>query len=190
MAEEERSGLVPAPGPPAVSCDALAFPVKPADLGFATTDEVQGDGGWFGQERALAALEMGLRVRHAGFNIYVCGLSGAHREQHVAELLRRFTANQPPPGDRVLVRNFRNPDRPRALYLPAGWGTRLRQDMRELVEECRRLLPETFRKETFEEEKERLSEQFGEQGEEVNRRLAEHAEQALRIVLGRELGKD
>ncbi len=178
MAEQKSGDLIPAPAVPAVSYEELVFPVKAADLDFTTTDEVREDGDWFGQERALAALELGLRVRHAGFNIYVCGLGGPQREQHIAELLRRFTAGRPPPGDRVLVQNFRNPDRPHALYLPAGWGARLRQDMRELVGECRRLLPETFRKETFEEEKERLSEQFGEQGEEVNRRLAQHAEQA------------
>jgi lon-related putative ATP-dependent protease len=158
--------------------DGLAFTVPADCLGFATTEDIRPDGEWIGQERALAALELGLRVRHAGFNVYVCGLGGTHRDRVLADLLRRFTADQPTPGDRVLVQNFRNPDRPRALYLPAGWGVRLRQDMRELVEELRRVLPKTLRQETFEEEKERLSEQFGEQGETITRQLAEHASQA------------
>jgi predicted ATP-dependent protease len=177
---EEKESRPPATAalPESLSYESLLFPVRPEDLGFATTAELAGDGEWFGQERALAALELGVQVRHAGFNVYVCGLGGPHRERQVAELLEKYTAEQATPGDRVLVQSFQNPDRPRALYLPAGWGVRLRQDMRDLIEECRRVLPETFRKETFEEEKERLSEQFGEQGEEVNRRLAEHAEQA------------
>lgn len=161
-----------------LSHEALAFTV-PADwLGFATTEEINTDGEWAGQERALAALELGLSVRHAGFNIYVCGLTGTHRERELAALLGRFTGEQPTPGDRVLVQNFRNRDHPRALYLPAGWGGRLRQDLRELIEELRRVLPKTFREETFEEEKQRLSEQFGEQGEAISRQLAEHAAQA------------
>ena len=164
-----------APRAQEVNHDALAFTV-PADwLGFATTAEISTDGEWAGQERALAALDLGLRVRHAGFNIYVCGLTGTHRERELAALLRRFTGEQPTPGDRVLVQNFRNRDHPRALYLPAGWGVRLRQDLRELIEELRRVLPKTFRAETFEEEKQRLlSEQFGEQGEAINRPPGAH----------------
>lgn len=175
---DPRGTLQPAPAPRELGPDALTVSVGAEDLGFASTDDIRDDGDWFGQERALAALEVGLRVRHAGFNIYVCGLTGTHRDEALAALLRRFTADLPTPGDRVLVQNFRNPDRPRALYLQAGWGARLRHDMRELIDELRRLLPETFRQETFEEEKERLSEQFGEQGEEMNRKLAEHAARA------------
>jgi lon-related putative ATP-dependent protease len=167
--------------PAATPCElreTLAFTVPAECLGFATTDDIHQDGDWVGQERALASLELGLRVRHPGFNIYVCGLEGTHRDRVLADLLRRFTADQPTPGDRVLVQNFCNPDRPRALYLPAGWGVRLRQDMRELIDELRRVLPKTLREETFEEEKERLSEQFGEQGETITRQLTEHAAKA------------
>lgn len=162
-----------------------------ADLGIASTADVAVDGDWFGQERAMAAIELGLAVRHPGYNIYVCGLTGTHRERRIAELLEDLTDSSPQPPDRVLVQNFRNPDRPRALLLPAGWGRRLRDDMQDLVRELRRLLPETFRKETFEEEKERLSEKFGEQGEAINRQLAERAEKAgfsLQLGPGGQIG--
>lgn len=169
-----------APAAPVVELSGadLTFSVPAEWLQFRTTAEIEVESDWLGQERALAALELALHVRHGGFNIYVCGLSGTHRDQDLADLLRRFTAGQPTPGDRVLVQNFRNPDRPRALYLPAGTGARLRQDMRELIHELRQVLARTLREETFEEEKERLADQFGEQGETINRELAGHAEQA------------
>lgn len=170
--------LRPAAAPRELSYDEMLFTVPPECLDFSTTADIHADGDWAGQERALAALELGLRMRHAGFNIYICGLAGTHREQHLAALLKRFTADQTTPGDRVLVQNFANRDRPRALSLPAGSGARLRQDMRVLVEEVRVLLPKTFRDETFEEEKERLTERFGEQGEAIQRQLGEHATQA------------
>ncbi len=170
--------LTPATPPPELGYEALCFPAPTLAPGFTTTAAVAPNGDWAGQERALAALELGMRVRHAGYNIYVSGLVGAHRADELAEVLARFTAGQPTPGDRVLVQNFRNPDRPRALYLPAGWGRRLHDDLRQLVDELRQLLPKTFRGETFEEEKERLSEQFGGQGEAINKRLAERAEAA------------
>lgn len=158
--------------------DELAFEVPAAWLDFETTNDLRIEGDWYGQERALSALELGLNIRQGGFNIYVCGLVGTRREEVLADLLRRFSGNLPTPGDWILVQNFRNRDQPRAVYLPAGWGRRLRRDMRELVEELRRILPQTFREETFEEEKERLSEQFGEQGEAINRQLSERAEHA------------
>jgi ATP-dependent Lon protease len=156
----------------------LRFKAPEPELAFNTTPEMEADGEWFGQERALAALELGLRVPHAGYNIYVSGLAGTHRESELATLLRRFAAGRETPGDRVLVYNFRNPDRPRALYLPAGSGRLLQKDMRELVDELRQILPKTFRDETFEEEKEKLSERFGGQGEEINRQLVKQAEEA------------
>jgi ATP-dependent Lon protease len=171
--------LLPQAAPPAeLSAADLAYSVPPEWLPAGTTAEIGAESDWPGQERALAALELALNVRHGGFNIYVCGLSGTQRDQELADLLRRFTAGQPTPGDRVLVQNFRNPDHPRALYLPAGTGSRLRQDMHELIRELRQELPRTLREETFEEEKERLAEQFGEQGETINRELGAQAEQA------------
>jgi lon-related putative ATP-dependent protease len=178
MDDKKPQALQPAAAPRELAHEALRFSLPASDLPFRTTDEVQVEADWLGQERALAALELGLGVRHAGFNVYVSGLSGTHREKELAKLLRRFADGRPVPGDRVLVQNFQNPDRPRALYLPAGFGARLRNDMRELIEELREILPKTFRDETFEEEKEKLAERFGTQGEAINQKLAEHAEQA------------
>ncbi len=166
----------PPAGPPReLSAGEAAFAVPAADLAFTTTAEVAVTADWVGQERALAALELGLRVPHAGFNLYVCGLGGTHREQTLAKLLSDLTRNLPRPGDRVLVQNFQNRDRPRAFYLPAGQGKQLRRDLEELVEDLQRLLPETFRKETFEEEKEQLSERYGHEGEAIARELQQRA---------------
>lgn len=176
------SNCTPATAARELTATELAFTVSEADLAAAGVAAGNGATEWPGQERALGALELAMSVRNPGFNVYVCGLSGTHREEELAELLHRFSVGQPTPGDRVLVQNFRNRDRPRALYLPAGWGARLRQDMRDLVEELRQVLPRTFRAETFEEEKEKLSEQFGEQGEAIGRQLGEHAQKAGFVI--------
>ena len=115
-------------------------------------------------------------MRHAGFNIYVCGLGGTQREQTLAAPCSAdLTRNFPRPDDRVLVQNFQNRDRPRAFYLPAGQGKQLRRDMQELVEDLKRALPETFRKETFEDEKEQLAERYGHEGEEIAKALQQRA---------------
>jgi lon-related putative ATP-dependent protease len=158
-----------------LSADEACFSVPTAELAFTTTADVAVAPDWIGQERALAALELGLGVQHGGFNIYVCGLGGTQREQTLAGLLTDLTRSFPRPGDRVLVQNFQNRDRPHAFYLPAGQGRQLRRDLQELVEDLQRLLPETFRKETFEEEKEQLAERYGHEGEEIAKELQARA---------------
>lgn len=173
--DREGQDLKPAAAPRRLSADEAAFAVPPAELGFATTADIGAAPDWVGQERALAALELGLGVNHAGYNIYVCGLGGTQREQTLAGLLSELTRNVPRPGDRVLVQNFQNRDRPRAFYLPAGQGKELRRDLQELVEDLKRALPETFRKETFEEEKEQLAERYGHEGEEIAKALQQRA---------------
>jgi predicted ATP-dependent protease len=173
--EESLPELRPADSPRELAAEEACFAVAEEDLSFRTTAEVESAPEWLGQERALAAIELGLGVNHAGFNIYVCGLGGTHREQTLATLLQRLTGSLPRPGDRVLVQNFQNPDRPRAFYLSGGQGKQLRHDMQDLVEDLKRLLPETFRKETFEEEKEQLSERYGHEGEQIAHELQERA---------------
>lgn len=172
--DRKKPALSPA-APRELSAEEVAFTVPAAELPFATTEDIAVAPGWVGQERALAALELGLGVRHAGYNIYVSGLGGTQREQTLATLLTELTHGFPRPGDRVLVQNFQNRDRPRTFYLPAGQGKELRHDLEELVEDLMRALPETFRKETFEEEKERLAENYGHEGEEIAKALQERA---------------
>lgn len=176
MAERPSSGTVQAATAlRTLSAEEAAFVVDPTELGFQTTEEVPQLPAWFGQERALAALRLAVNIPDSGFNVYVVGLTGTEKERSVAELLEEFTRHLPIPGDRVLVQNFRNRDRPRAFYLPAGQGRQLQRDLQELVEDLQRLLPETFRQETFEEEKEQLADRFGHEGEEIAREMERRA---------------
>lgn len=170
-----QQNLAAATAPRELTADEAALTVPAAELNFATTADIAVAPDWAGQERALAALELGLGVNHPGYNIYVCGLAGTQREQTLSALLTDLTRNAPRPGDRVLVQNFQNRDRPRTFYLPAGQGKELRRDLQDLVEDLKRLLPETFRKETFEEEKEQLAERYGHEGEEIAKGLQQRA---------------
>jgi len=167
--------VIPAPPPRELTADEAAYHVPAALLGFRTTAEAGPAADWLGQERALAALDLGLSIAHPGYHIYVVGLTGTRRELTIASLLGALTKSFPRPGDRVLVQNFQNRDRPHAFYLPAGQGRELRRDMQELIEDLQRLLPETFRKETFEEEKEALAERYGHEGEEIAREMQQRA---------------
>jgi len=150
----------------------LGPPIDAAALGFASTEELAGEpaaGGaaGLGEERALSALRLGVRLRTPGYNVFFSGLEGPGREERVRDLVRREAAGMPAPPDIVYVHNFEDPDRPTALKLPAGAGRKLREEMSELVATLRRQIPEALRKESFEREKEQITSAY-------DRKMKEH----------------
>ena len=139
---------------------------------FSSTRELAGSKEFVGQERALAALELGLGVAGSGYNIFVSGLTGAEK----LEILRRWVAERAigaaTPGDWVYVHNFNRPDSPRAISLRPGHGVRLSQMMQELVKTLREELPKAFRQEAFDKEKSSLTEKYNARAQELNTQFA------------------
>src|SRR5213593_4165689 len=118
IAKEKQQGpsapLQPAATPHELSSAALRFQVAlPAD--FRTTEELAPGRDFIGQERARAALELGLDIPSSGFNIFVSGLSGAEKLTALRSWIAERAAQAPTPGDWVYVHNFAHPDAPRAI---------------------------------------------------------------------------
>jgi len=86
-----------------------------------------------GQERALQALQLGLQLKAPGYNICVVGPSGSGRTSLAKALLEELKNSGPIPSDLCYVYNFHRPDEPRAIYLPAGRGAALAEEMDEIV---------------------------------------------------------
>jgi ATP-dependent Lon protease len=97
-------------------------------------------------------------MRASGYNVYVVGLTGSRKEALLKELVASQVPEETPPPDWVYVFNFKDPDRPLALRLEPAQGRQLARDMDQLVETLKRKIPEAFRQERFEKEKEALSE--------------------------------
>ncbi|MEX2430609.1 MAG: ATP-binding protein, partial [Dehalococcoidia bacterium] len=132
-----------------VPFDQLSTHVDPAQLGYASTQEVSPLEGMIGQERALRALEFGIGVDAPGFNIFVAGGSGSGRNTTLARYLQRAAASMPIPDDWVYVYNFREAMKPRGMSLPAGMGRQLEQDMAELLDDVRARLPRAFESDDY-----------------------------------------
>ncbi len=105
------------------------------------TDEI------IGQERALRALQFGLAIQAKGFNVYAAGLPGTGKNTAVRRYLEAVAKPRPTPPDWCYVNNFRNPYVPRALKLPAGAARGLQRDVREFVQQVRRVVPTALRSE-------------------------------------------
>ncbi|HWP58943.1 MAG TPA: AAA family ATPase [Candidatus Acidoferrales bacterium] len=166
--EQKAAGELKAAHPPReLTAEELRFHVA-FDASFATTSDVTPQEDFAGQERARAALELGLGVAGAGYNIFVSGLAGAEKLQALQQWVARRVAASPTPGDWVYVHNFKHPDSPRAIYLRAGDGNKLKQKMHDLVKTLKDELPKAFRQEAFDREKQQLREKYNRRAQELN----------------------
>ncbi|HKA54901.1 MAG TPA: hypothetical protein VKJ47_14690, partial [Candidatus Binatia bacterium] len=84
-----NASLQPAASPTELRAEDLRFQVS-LSVDFRTTEELAPGQDFVGQERAQAALELGLGIAHGGFNIFVSGLTGADK----LEALRGWVARQ------------------------------------------------------------------------------------------------
>ncbi|MDH7496960.1 MAG: ATP-binding protein [Syntrophomonadaceae bacterium] len=151
------------------TCDASQF-------AFETTATLQALEGVIGQERALRALRFGLDIKNQGYNIYLAGFLGTGKTTLAKELVEKKAAGEPCPPDWCYVYNFRDPDCPRALELPAGKGKVLVHEMEDLVTELRTAIPKAFESQHFEMLKGQILGTFFEETNRMYHRLEEIAQ--------------
>src|SRR5574341_508313 len=92
--------------------------VDPASLGLETTEHEEPLSGVIGQDRATAALELGIGMPDEGFNIYVSGLPGIGKMTAVKAYLEKIALTKDTPPDWCYVNNFEDPYLPQVITLP------------------------------------------------------------------------
>jgi lon-related putative ATP-dependent protease len=162
-------------GPKPLGPDDLSPAIDLGRLDFQTTEQVEGVRSQLGEERAMSALRLGIRLRTEGYNVFVAGLEGPGRETQVKDLILGEAGDMPTPPDIVYLHNFDDPDRPLALKLKAGDGRKLRKDMERLISTLSRQIPEALKKESFEREKEQITSTYDRQIKELFNTFQESA---------------
>jgi lon-related putative ATP-dependent protease len=146
-------------------------------LDFATTDDLQAEVEFIGQDRAVKALELGVSIERQGYNIFVLGPTGTGKHALVRRLVETRAASESPPSDWCYVNNFQQPYMPRALQLPAGMGKELERDMEHLIEELRTGLSAAFESEEYQTRRRVLETEFNERQQETLKGLQEQAKE-------------
>ena len=149
--------------------------LDPAELPFETTADVAPLTGTIGQPRALDAIEFGLEVATPGYNLFLAGAPGSGRENTIRDYLERFAATKPVPDDWVYVYDFAEPDRPRAIRLPAGRGSELARDMEKFLSAASREISQAFEREGYERRRREIIEEVGRRREKLTESLEEFA---------------
>ena len=101
------------------------------------------------QPRARKALELGLSIPGLEYNIYVAGEPGLGRTYMVQNFLAPRAQDAPTPPDLAYLHNFKNPERPVLLTLPAGRGSVLKELLQRSVKRLRRDLPRHFEQTSY-----------------------------------------
>ncbi len=132
-------------------------------LPFETSEEVEPLKEIIGQKRAVEAIKLGLEMESDGYNIFVTGLSGNDRIPTVQQLLEQMKKREvTPPDDICCVHNFKDPDSPKIIRLPAGKGTELKEDLNEFIESLKKNIPQIFESEEYKSRKKAITESFRE----------------------------
>jgi len=133
-------------------------------MDFETTDDISLATETIGQRRAVSALELGLEIESSGYNIFVTGPVGTGRTTTVLKLLERVKDGRRRAEDKCYVNNFRDPDRPRLLRLPAGKGRRFRRDLDEFIVQLVQSVAQAFESEGYQRRRQDIVDGFKERG--------------------------
>ena len=166
----------------AVAAEDLRRVCDPAQVDFQDTSEVQPLAAVIGQERAVQAIDFGLNMKSAGYNIFVTGPVGTGKSTIVGDIVGRHALKQTRPDDWCLVNNFQDAYRPIAIAVPAGKALALSKRMGKLVSDLRASLPKIFADKEFLDRQAHLQEKYSRVQETLIAALeAEAAQKNLRI---------
>ena len=110
--------------------------------------------GIIGQDRAVRSMEFGLGMKVPGYNIFVVGPPGTGKSTYVQTMVTQLAEKGEKPDDWCYIYNFSDRDKPIAVSLPAGQGRVFRDDMDELIEDLRIIIPKAFEGPDYEQQKE------------------------------------
>jgi predicted ATP-dependent protease len=162
-------------------CDPLQF-------AFETTASLAPPDVPFGQERAVDAVALALDVAGPGYNLFVLGRPGSGRHDVVGGLVRSHALRRPPPVDWCYVYNFADANKPRALRLPAGEGSRLKSQMQRFAEEVGKAIEVAFESQEYRSRVEAIEKEYKQREndalQQLVRQAATHGVAVLRAPQG------
>jgi len=111
------------------------------------------------------------------------GSAGLGKHTLLKRFLDKASAEQSPADDWCYVFNFYDPQKPKAISLPAGQGRQFRDDMRQLVQDLQTAIPNAFESELYYTRQQEVRDSLKEKTHTAFNSLAEEAKQQNIIFL-------
>jgi predicted ATP-dependent protease len=132
------------PRPREVPPEDLRWRCAPENLGISALSEITPSRDIIGQDRAVQSIQVGLDMQHTGYNIFVTGVPGTGRTTTIRHMLHDHKGPDTPLTDKLYVHNFRDPDAPVMITLPAGQGMAFKRGMNSFLSELLKSIPAVF----------------------------------------------
>ncbi|MHB8156071.1 MAG: Lon protease family protein [Desulfocucumaceae bacterium] len=160
---------------------------RPEELCYVTTEEVHPLKDFIGQERAVKAMQFGVKMQAPGYNVYVAGPTGTGKSTYINDLLGQLAGREKTPDDWCYLYNFSSPEQPRAVSLPATFGKSLQRDMEDLIKDLKSAIPKAFEGDSYEQKKAAIVQELEGQIEKViNEIRRDAAEEGLLLKQGQD----
>lgn len=127
---------------------------------FETTKDLEPLTGTIGQERAVSSLEFGLTLKAKGFNIFALGYQGTGKMRAIRTLLSEKARKEQVPPDWCYLFNFKKPDSPIAVSLPAGKAREFQSAMENLINTLKVEIPKAFESKEYDKQRNKILEDF------------------------------
>ena len=159
-----------------LSYDKLRNECDPSTFDFGNTSEIEPLEGIIGQERAVKAMEFGLRIKTRGYNLFLSGLTGTGKTSYAKSYIDKIAEAEKIPDDWCYIYNFKKPNEPMALNLPAGTGRVFQKDVDDFIKVLETEISKAFDSEDYEREKSTIVKEFEDKRDELLKKLSEDAE--------------
>ena len=136
-----------------LSPDRLRWTCCPEGIPFSSSDEAPACADIIGQGRALKAIQTGLDIKSLGYNIFITGMVGTGRTTTIKQLLEQLEKGEKTPDDILYVNNFKNPDEPVLITLPAAQGKLFSEAMEKLIDMLRTSIPNLLKSQYYTEKR-------------------------------------
>ena len=146
-------------------------------LNFNNTSEIEPLEGILGQERAIEAMEKGLKINNPAYNIYLSGDSGTGKTTYAINALSKYAAKKRNHKDWCYVYNFENNREPLIIDLDKGLGKVFKKDIEKLIETLLDELKDAFESEDFEIGRNQLIEEYEIEKDTLIKKIKKYAEE-------------
>ena len=144
---------------------------------FNNTSEIEPLKDFLGQDRAMTAMEFGLKIDNPSYNIYVAGEPGTGKTTYTMKVLETYANNKENHKDWCYVYNFDNPREPIVISLQRGEGKVFKDDIEKMIDKLFEEIKEAFDSEEYEINKNTLLEEYEIQKEDLVKKIKIYGEE-------------